>query len=728
MTVQIVFDKNADYAAQAEFAAGDIEKALVESGALVVDSGAQRMIAFDGIDKSLGEQAYEVRVALSGRISIVGGDPSGLMYGGLEVAEQIALGKSIQAVKQASGSPFLPERGIKFNIPLDMRTPTYGGAGDAALNNVEAMWDMDFWHEYLDELARDRFNALSLWNLNPFASMVKVEGYEDIALDDVWVTTLKYDDSYNGTGTDTVRPEHWTNYEVVKEITIEEKIEFWNSVMAYARDRGIRIYIFTWNIYTFAEQGKHGITNDIENEITKDYYRKSVAAMVETYPLLAGIGMTAGENLRWESGMEILNEQWLHDTYALGINDVLSKTPERDFKLIHRLHLTDFEICEELYSDFLGDLDYSDKYSVAHMYSSVKPTFMDATFAIKSADEKLYLEVRNDDIYNMRWGDPSFARDYVANMPTEDVKGFFMGSDGYILGKDYSSSDADLQGQLYIKKNWYNYQLFGRLSYDPTLSDEYFKKVFTEHFADFEMAGDLFEATAIAGKIIPQMTRLYYQSGDSAWMPEGCYSHSGMSGFLTVKRFMQSVDAMQDAGCMSISTFAAELAAKGEVLTDLQTPFQVAQALRDCANSVLEKVEQIKTGTKQSKKMSSVEKEFWNFTLDDEAMAYLGLYYADKIEAAVNLRLYNDSKDVQYQQKSIAYLVNALESWKLYAENITLRYAAQQLGRIGFMDIGSLTKEVEDDISIVENWKCRPISAGISISAGSQEDRVKSGK
>ena len=48
------------------------------------------------------------------------------------------------------------------------------------------MWSREFWREFLDEMARRRFNVLSLWSLHPFPSMVRVPEYPDVALADVW--------------------------------------------------------------------------------------------------------------------------------------------------------------------------------------------------------------------------------------------------------------------------------------------------------------------------------------------------------------------------------------------------------------------------------------------------------------------------------------------------------------------------------------------------------------
>ncbi len=48
-------------------------------------------------------------------------------------------------------------------------------------------------------------------------------------------------------------------------MTIDEKIKFWREVMQYARDRGIDVYWFTWNIFVWGTEGKYGITEDGNN-------------------------------------------------------------------------------------------------------------------------------------------------------------------------------------------------------------------------------------------------------------------------------------------------------------------------------------------------------------------------------------------------------------------------------------------------------------------------------
>jgi hypothetical protein len=53
--------------------------------------------------------------------------------------------------------------------------------------------------------------------------------------------------------------------------------------------------LFTWNIFPFGAEPKHGITASPTIETTLAYFRASVRELAIKYPLLAGIGSTAGD-------------------------------------------------------------------------------------------------------------------------------------------------------------------------------------------------------------------------------------------------------------------------------------------------------------------------------------------------------------------------------------------------------------------------------------------------
>src|SRR6202035_2039761 len=103
---------------------------------------------------------------------------------------------------------------------------------------------------------------------------------------------------YSLTGSDMVRKEILAHLQIIKKMTIGEKVQFWRDVIQYAHDRGIDLCLFTWNIFVLGADAKYGISSEQDNPATIDYFRKSVRETLLTYPLLARCGITAGEHMQ----------------------------------------------------------------------------------------------------------------------------------------------------------------------------------------------------------------------------------------------------------------------------------------------------------------------------------------------------------------------------------------------------------------------------------------------
>ncbi|GAA4944028.1 hypothetical protein GCM10023314_16290 [Algibacter agarivorans] len=445
------------------------------------------------------------------KIEVLGYDEAGLMYGTLELAEQIKL-YGIKGVKSVIKNPYMEMRGPKFNIPLDVRTPSYSDVSDVAQNNIEHMWDFTFWKDYIDTMARYRYNYISLWNLHPFPSLVKVPGYEDIALNHVQRSTVKWKENYNLMAIGFDAPEILKNPEIVKTISIEEKIEFWKKVMAYGKTRNIDFHFITWNIFDYGTQGKYGITDDRENDITTDYFRKSIKQMFVTYPDLAGIGLTTGENMKGANHKE--REAWAYDTYALGILDAAKEMPERQFKFIHRQHQSGArEIAEKFNSVVEADnveFLFCFKYAKAHVYSATQQPFHeDANYVEQIKGMKTLWGLRNDDTFYFRWGAPDFTREFIKNLPYDVAKGIYFGSDQWIWGRDFLTKEPEIPNQIEVSKHWYQWLLWGRLSYDPTISNNRFRDLLSNRFSGID-ADKLFSAWQNASMVYPITTGFHW--------------------------------------------------------------------------------------------------------------------------------------------------------------------------------------------------------------------------
>ncbi|HWA86172.1 MAG TPA: hypothetical protein VG710_08125 [Opitutus sp.] len=644
------------------------------------------------IDASLGPQAYRFDRGVDGMIKVTGGDDAGEMYAGLDVAESLRLGTlDALAADARVHTPHVANRGIKFNVPLDWRTPTYSDRADASQQNIPEMWSADFWHAFLDEMARDRYNTLFLWSLHPFPSLVKVPEFPDVALDDVWQGRPDPDGRYR-------------HGELVKKISIDDKIAFWRAVMSYAHERGIAVYIITWNVFTDGATGKYGITDTMDNPTTIAYTRASVRELVKTYPLLAGLGITAGEHM--PRATDDAKENWLWATYGEGVRDALGEHPQRVFRLIHRFHQTGFTAIMQHWKDFPGPFDFCFKYSIAHMYSITNPPMVKPVLELLPAGTKMWLTLRNDDNYTFRFGDPDYLRDYVANLPpAKQIAGFDMGSDGYCPGREFLERDPGPgPRELVIAKQWYSYMLLGRLSFDPTLSDSHFERVLGAHFPGAS-ASQIYRALRAASQTLPLITRFFWGDIDVKWYPEGCVRGLGHKGYLNVLDFAEG-ESMPGANVLNIRQWRANLLA-GRPMNGT-TPLQIADALEGAGREALQAVSSLHPQTPSNHAV-----EFRKTLVDCESLGWLALFYAEKTRAACDLGLFDLSQDADQQASAIRHLGAALDAWKHYATVRDGQYVPALYGRAGYVNITQLTDKVAADLDIARHWKPHSIRASV---------------
>ncbi len=646
--------------------------------------------------KNFGWQCYSIRINKSGKqeiIYVLAGDNTGAMYGGLDIAEAIETNK-LDALTDSDNKPYLDRRGIKFNIPLDLRTPSYTDPSDAAQQNIPNVWERSFWETYLDEMAVNRYNVLSIWSLHPFPSMVKIPEFPDVALNDVWRTKEKFDDGYSHNGLNYVRPNLLQNVEIVKKMTIDEKIAFWKDVMQMANDRGIEVYMFTWNIFTNGANGKHGINDSQTNDTTIAYFRAAVREMVSTYPLLSGIGITAGEAMNGKLTGEYANEKWLWRTYGEGIRDALKKEPGRNFRLIHRFHQTSLSSIKDAFREYPGPFDLSLKYSIAHMYAITNPPFVDAAMPLLSQQTKSWLTIRNDDIYSFRWANNNFAREFIKSIPEiEKIAGYYMGPDGYNWGRDYLTKGND--HQLILQKQWYSFMLWGRLSYDPNLRDQLFFNKLQTHFPSVNIQ-KLYQPWSAASMIFPWITRYVWGDIDLKWFPEANISHPRFKGFFTVGDYIER-EPMPGSRVRNIYLWAQyQHAGKKD---SLQSPLAVADTLAKLSSASLAGLKAL-----PARKIGSFTE--LDQTLGDiEAFAHIGNYYSNKMKAACSLALFDQFGDEADRKKAISYLEEAKKHWTLYANVYSSLYKPALYNRVGYVDIPELIKKVEADIKMAREWK-----------------------
>jgi len=677
---------------QLAFAAQELEGALEEAGR----EGLQVMLVVRPDESS--PESFQIRSVGSNRLEVAGSDATGAMYGGLEVAELIRLGLPI---KDQDQKPFVGKRGIKINIPLDIRTPSFDDSGEAAQKNIKTMWDFEFWKEYLDDLARYRYNVVSLWAAHPFPSMIKLEEYPDIAMDDVYYSKGALDTTHLDAAV-CLDDDKEGSLNLGKKILIDEKIRYWQQVFQYAQDRGIEIIMVHWNLHMHGAAGKYGITQEQDNPTTIEYIRACVRQMLLTYPQITGIGVCAGENDDRYLRDEFMTEKFVFNSYGRAVMDVKELQPEREIRFIIRRHSTEYADFTDAFKDYTGGtIETSVKYAVAHMYSSRRPQEWEKRIVDEGWLEKykVWLNVRNDDIFMHRWGSPDFAREFIRWMPHQHSPGFYMGSDTYVWGREFISKNPETAGRLEIDKHWYRFRLWGQLAYNIELGDDYWEAALKHRFPGVD-ARLLLEAWESVSEVVPQLNRSVWSPTDGSFAAEGCRR---TSGFLTLDGYhferpamvLNRIENAPDPQCITVTDWAKAFLS-GKELEGLAPP-EIAENLDDYAAVALEALPTLRAQMGDNVELKE--------TLNDiESMAYLGRYYADKMRGAAKLALYREGgrQDSEYLEQSVVHLKDAVEKWKAYAAVLTPQYKTQIGARANSMDWNSTLKYVEEEVETIK--------------------------
>jgi len=416
---------------------------------------------------------------------------------------------------------------------------------------------------------------------------------------------------------------------------------------------------------------------------------------VKTYPLLAGIGITAGEGMpeRMDSKAK---EAWLAATYAEGVRDAVKDDPTREFGLIHRFHWTAQGDILDAFKGYPGPFEFSFKYSVAHMYSITKPPFIQPLLENLAPGRKTWLTVRNDDIYTFRFGDPAYIREYVLNMPSSDqMAGFYMGPDGYVWGRDFLERHPDAGPRpLVIEKQWYSFMLLGRLAYDPTLPDSRFERILAARHPTAS-SPHLFRALQSASQVMPLITRFFWGDIDLKWYPEASLSHRRSKGYYTVRHFMEGT-TMPGSEVLGIRDWRARLTNRQPM--EQTTPLDIADAVDGSASETLAATDALRGAAKEDAELRKT-------VIDTEALAWLGRYYASKIRGASALALFDLTGDTFEHRASLRHLGDALAHWKRYAAIRDAHYVPALYNRVGYVHVTALTEQVAADVDIARNWK-----------------------
>ncbi|MEA3182223.1 MAG: hypothetical protein QOI59_5746 [Gammaproteobacteria bacterium] len=622
---------------QAEYATRRVSAALEQRGFSVGSkrTGQGRQIRLSTSPRLLPE---EFSITPRGRVvSIVGGDNRGMIYGALALAEMLRNGTRLQDIEASHEKPKLPFRAIKYNLPWSTYRPS-----SALSQHFDTVRDLKYWEAFLDMMVENRFNAITLWNLDPFTYMVRTRGFPEAS--------------------------PWSDTE------LEQWQHLYHEIFRMAKERGLDTYIVFWSIFVSRQLAEaHGVAKENyyphyygsgdTSEVVRRYLRESVKQTLQEYPDLDGIGVSHGEGM---GGMTPLQrQQWVDDVLIAGMLDA-----KRPVKLIHRVPFSsglssepgaskDVEqltraAIERLGDRFAGPIWVEVKFNWSHGHSTPKLVKVhggplgDTYFQPKPNKYKIVWMMRNEDFFALRWGVPGFIREHIALNGGQDyVGGYFIGSESYIPALDYFTAVQEpVDWKWAFQRQWLFYELWGRLLYDPATPDAVFQADFTRRYGP--KAANLLQAYSLASATQLRLASLYDSTWDFTLYSEGFLALQGEETHYIPVNELISRPTM-DPAYVSVRDYIGGSFGPGRI-----TPPMLIESLERDNQEALRLVADIDTTGNASLMYEVADIKTW---------ANLGLHLAQKLRGAVALQTYRVHGGEENERVAVEHLQRALGYW-----------------------------------------------------------------
>ena len=638
--VSIVYDESSP---QASYAARKLSEALKNEGYELQNKhvGYDYLVSIATHPERLKPEAFSI-IPEGKIITVLGGDNRGMIYGALSLVEQLRNHIPLAKVTPENQAPQLEFRGIKYNLPWE----TYR-ASTSLSQHIPTVRDLKYWEAFLDMMVENRFNVVSLWNLNPYTFMVKPKNFPEAS--------------------------PWSEKEMA------EWQKLYHGIFKLAKERGLDTYIVHWSIFVSKEFAEaHGVAKQNfyphyyvpgdTSEIVRRYLRESVKQTLEEYPDLDGIGISHGEGMAEMTPTQ--RQQWMDDVLIAGMLEA-----KRPVKLIHRVPFssglssepgvsTSVEqvtrtAMEKLENRFAGPIWVEMKFNWSHGHSTPKLEKVhggklgDTYFVPQPKNYKVVWQVRNEDFFALRWGVPEFIRSHIKLNGHENyVGGYFIGSETYIPALDYfTASKEKVDWKWAFQRQWLFYQLWGRLLYDADTPDRVFQAEFNRRFGT--KGDNLLQAYSLASNTQLRLASVYDSTWDFMLYSEGFLALQGdTTKYISVDQLIKQKTMASEY--VSVSDYV-EKTRKGEKFSeDRITPPKLVEMLERDNNQALKLVNAIDTKGNASLMYEVSDIKTW---------ANLGLHLSEKIKGAIALKKFRLTGDPEQQQQAIKHLEQALSYW-----------------------------------------------------------------
>jgi hypothetical protein len=588
---------------------------------------------------------------------VSGFDDVGIMYGLLDVAEHIkwATNKNdpLISVKTVTEKPAISERAV-FIYTMN-----------------RAYWESRFyneayWARYLDMLAKDRFNMLTI-----------IFGYENGGF-----LAPPYPYFFDVDGFPRVKMKGMTPQQQ------QRNLAAFNRIIQMAHERGIGVTAGIWDhIYRGGIQaGGSGVDTVSNNPVYATgldgdnliaYTKPALAKFIKLMPGLDAINFRMHD----ESGLKKGEQRnfWLNL-----FKSIKATTP--NLRLVLRAKgLSDSTIQDAV--DVGVKFTISTKYWMEQVGLPYHPTHVNKQNQ-KDRRHGYADMLKYPEQYKMTWGlwtggtarillwaDPDYAKRFVNSLDIYDSYGFDVAEPlaTKMESQSHEAAPFELLKKPYqyydweFERYWHFFQLFGRIGYNPNTSPHLWDTEFEQHFG--KKAGPVIEAALHkASTILPRITAT---STPYSYFPTTRgWAEKQRIGDLPTYATTQSTDIQQFAGFDEEAQLLIDKGETPKILPSMNSLWfaQTSAGL----NQLIKNAESI-IGNNSNK-------EFNSTMVDLKILSNLALYHSRRIPAGVYYCLWQRTHDVAALDSAIANEKNAIAAWQqivdaagdVYADDIKM--------------------------------------------------------
>lgn len=641
---EVVFLVEQPLSAPAAYALEALEAALDNRGiAWTRDSGAgaaRRIIvgipSFSPVLKALlsqgrmeladqPESLSVKRLLDSGRdtLAVAGRDERGLMYALLETARQIEHAEPgtdwYQAVREISESPRVPLRSMSVLLHSE---------------DCEKEWyySRDYWRSYFAMLAENRWNAFNL-----------VFSHQTAYLSPLYAFHVKVE-------------EHPEVYAIgLTEAERVRNLRMLRFISSLAAERGIDFTIGIWQQIAWESKNQGSRQETMVAGLTRanmhSYVYHALKKLLGECPGIKTVQL----RINHESGIDY-DEQTEFFT-----NSVFRAI--KDCGRPVRLESRNVGLLRETVEASLAmdvPIRISHKFWGEHMVFPYHPTRLMWTY---SYGDWLKHPQRYQNMYHvwslgshrlLLWGDPDYVRRFAPTTTFQNADGFEICAP--LSQKGYGNPPGnwrifrDREREFFqweFQRYWSTYALFGRLTYNPEESDEFWLREMRRRFGR-EAAEPISAAYRAASKVV--MLILGAASPDYNM---NIWAEKDMGGLINFYLHFKSFNEPR------ISSFLEHVdnLIEGESSAKV-TPEQTADRLEAIAAEVKAQI------ARADDLVTQPNKEYWATRKDFQILAGMSSYFADKIRATCRLGFYYRLGDYTQLRAAIAHAKKALDAWK----------------------------------------------------------------